>query len=267
MFNFGSQSAAAPQFVPEAESQEWLLARFIASIRALMPHSDAGGSRFDMPKSPSDLDHLFDLVCAVQSRIGQKDIEITLLPMQDDTGPIPNDYKSLHSADGQLMQTLFGRDEYVICFSPAIFKKSEILIASVARELGRIANHQVLAKAGPGGQSAEQLEVLDHTHAELSANALGLGVWITSGSYIFENSCCGGGCGINLKGLRTGLSMPEAAFVLALDGLRRQQRRRSIAWQLPPNQKAAFVANWKALQGHAKPRVQALQAATSLALT
>ena len=132
--------------------------------------------------------------------------------------------------------------EYAVLYNPMAFRKPELLLASVAREVGRIAIHH------NGGHDPE-LDVADHeAEAELAGITLGLGVWVTNGAYVFENACCGGGCGIDLRSLRTGLSMPEAAYATAYDALRRGLGRRSVAKALAPTQKAAFKKNWAVAQ-------------------
>jgi hypothetical protein len=61
---------------------------------------------------------------------------------------------------------------------------------------------------------------------------------------VYENACCGGGCGIDLKTLRAGLSMPEACFALAIDGHRKGLSRRVTGKALDSTQKAAFKRSW-----------------------
>lgn len=252
MFSLGSFGAVSPEFIPDQDSQRWLLREFLSVIESTAPHSDPRRPWVHIPSViPRDLDGFFEFICGLQAQVGQDALDLTVLPIHDGNAEIPSDYRALSSGQGQLMQTLFGRGEYVLCFSQALFKKDELLLASIARELGRIALHQELAKDSAAlvqaSHPSQDEDPLGSTRAELAAFALGTGLFITNGSYIFENSCCGGGCGINLKSLKAGLSMPEATFMLAVDTIRRQEKQRSLARQLAPNQKAAFKGNYKTL--------------------
>lgn len=265
MFSLGALSSPRPEFLPDEQSQAWLLEEFLSVIACTAPHSDPTRPWVHIPKHvPQDLDGFFEFICALQAQVGQESLDLTVLPITDQSPEIPKDYLALSSSEGQLMQTLFGRGEYVLCFTSALFKKTELLLASIARELGRIALHQELrhstnSLAKEGCESSE--DPLSATRAELAAFALGTGPFIVNGSYIFENSCCGGGCGINLGSLKTGLSMPEAAFMLAIDTIRRGQKKRSLARHLAPNQKAAFLDNYKSIEkrGLGSRELQALQ--------
>lgn len=255
MFSLGSLgSDASPKFLPDDSSQRWLLRQFLSVIESTAPHSSATRPWIHVPSFvPQDLDGFFDFICALQAQVGQDHLDLTVLPISDKSPDIPSDYRALSSGQGQLMQTLFGRGEYVLCFSTTLFKKTELLLASIARELGRMSLHQHFSTQDPQAalvakdpQDPEQ-QPLSCTRSELAAFALGAGLFVTNGSYIFENGCCGGGCGINLKSLKTGLSMPEAAFILAVDAVRRQEKPRALSRQLAPTQKAAFKDNYKAL--------------------
>ena len=264
MFSFGSSASVNLEFLPDPDSRLWILRELVHAIARLAPHSDSARGWFHVPKTgvPGNIDQFLDWVCSIQAQIGQQDLELTLLPLQHDSPAIPKDYRALVSGEGQLIQTLYGRSEYVMVFTPALFKKAELFFASVARELGRIAIFEVVRDAA----TPSAPDLLEHAYAEIAAHALGLGVWITNGAYIFENGCCGGGCGVNLKSLRTGLSMPESAFALALDGLRRAEKKRSIAKQLAPNQKAAFLAAWKHLEAIEPSTLRALKTGNASAL-
>lgn len=273
MFSLGSLTAASPDFIPDERSQGWLLRQFMSVIEATAPHSDPRRPWVHVPPSvPQDLDGFFDFICALQAQIGQDALDLTVLPIQDGNEDIPSDYRALSSGQGQLMQTLFGRGEYVLCFGTSLFKKTELLLASIARELGRIALHHSLAHSKTALEpisSQDPAEApLGSARAELAAFALGTGLLITNGSYIFENGCCGGGCGINLKSLQTGLSMPEAAFIQAVDTIRRQEKPRAIAKHLAPNQKAAFKDNYKTLtrRGTTPQNLHQLATSNTLAL-
>lgn len=251
MFSLGSFGDTSPKFLPDDSSQRWLLGQFLSVIESTAPHSSPTRPWVHVPSFvPQDLDGFFDFICALQAQVGQDHLDLTVLPISDKSPDIPSDYRALSSGQGQLMQTLFGRGEYVLCLSTALFKKTELLLASIARELGRIGLHQHLKASGDlvtQTDAALDEHPLSCTRAELAAFALGTGLFITNGSYIFENGCCGGGCGINLKSLKTGLSMPEAAFILAADAIRRQEKPRALSRQLAPTQKAAFKDNFKAL--------------------
>ena len=135
---------------------------------------------------------------------------------------------------------------------PAIFRVTELVLGSVARELGRIAIHRA------GGHRVEPADF--EGDAELAAIVLGLGVWVANGAYVYENACCGGGCGLDLKSLRAGLSLPEACFALAVDGHRRGISRRVVAKHLLPTQRAALKRSW----GHVRKQ-PALTAASTVA--
>src|SRR5690606_28739241 len=105
----------------------------------------------------------------------------------------------------------------------------------------------------PAGALAE---VDPEAAAELAGVALGMGLWVAGGAYLFENACCGGGCGVDLRGVRAGLSLPEAAFALALDARRKGLSRWTGARGLDATQKAAFKACWGA-SGKAAPALAA----------
>jgi hypothetical protein len=113
-----------------------------------------------------------------------------------------------------------------------VLKVPALVRGSVARELGRIA----IARHGGHRVEPEDREA----DAELAAIAIGLGVWVANAAYIYDNACCGGGCGIDLTSLSAGLSMPEACFALAIDVHRRGISPRVAAKQLEATQKAAF---------------------------
>lgn len=274
MFSLGDLGGSGPNFVPEADDQQYLLTEFAQVIQDTAPHSGPQRPWIMAPtRVPPDLDGFFDMICQLQAQVGQGQLDLTVLPITDDMDEIPSDYQALANNQGQFMQTLFGRDEYVLCFSPALFKETKLLLASIARELGRIALHQhrvaIPSSMGnhpvPVGSSSAPL---GSTRAELAAFALGMGVFVTNGSYIFENGCCGGGCGLNLRSVKTGLSMPQAAFLLAVDTIRRGQKRRAIAKTLVPTQKAAFSDNFKTLErrGIKSASALSLDAAATVAI-
>ncbi len=185
---------------------------------------------------PRDLDDLFELMCGVQAQVGQEDVEFSLVEMDPDEPPSKHGFAALGDPAGQMLHTFAKRSELVVVVVPAIFRVAELALASVARELGRIAVHRA------GGHQVKPAEF--ESEAELAAVAMGLGVWVANGSYIYESACCGGGCGIDLTSLRAGLSMPEACFALAVDSQRKGISRRTVAKFLEPTQRAALKRSW-----------------------
>ncbi|MFV8751142.1 hypothetical protein ACNOYE_11410 [Nannocystaceae bacterium ST9] len=269
---FGS-SVATPSFLPDADARAFVLDGFTELAPRLggparMPHllGDPSALLGRGARGPNDLDSLFDMVCAIQEVIGQREVELTLLEI-DERRPAPLPEKGLvHLGDpgGKLLHPL--RDssasghEYLVLYTPAAFRVRELMLAGIARALGHIA----LDRAGvaPDPEALDQWDA----DAELAAVLLGMGVWVANGSYKFENACCGGGCGIDLRSIRSGLSMPEACFALAVDGQRKGLRRRAVGKQLEPTQRAALEQSWKlasevpaslALTGGAEPRALA----------
>ncbi len=182
--------------------------------------------------APRDLDRLFEIICGVQAQVGQADVEFALVEIQPGQPPVPKGFAPLGNPEGQLLHTFSDGDEFAMVVAPSILRSPALTFASVARELGRIA----VARAG--GHRVDEKDV--EADAEIAAVALGLGVWVANGAYIYENACCGGGCGIDLRSIRAGLSMPEAVFVLALDLSRRGLSPRIAAKHLESTQKAAF---------------------------
>jgi hypothetical protein len=230
-------------FLPDAEAQSWVATELANVASVLGPSAQVPRLLTDPPSSlevPKDLDALFDLTCEVQGAIGQEDVEFTLLELEPGQPPVPPGFDAIGQAEGHMLHAFVREDEYLLLFMPAIFRKEQLVLGAMARELGRIALHR--AGQVPEEPEGAELEV----QAELAAVALGMGVWVANGSYVFENACCGGGCGIDLKGLRAALSMPEACFALALDGQRKGFSRRSVARYLDATQKAAFKKNWSA---------------------
>jgi hypothetical protein len=254
---FGLRAAStnlAPSFVPEAEDQIWLM-QTMKEVADLIGPQLSERSWFHPPSHRIDgLDGLFELVCAVQERLGQHEVELTVVAAGPHQSQVPPGFVQLADASGLLMTTWRRDGEYALMFDPAAFRKQELLLSHAARELGRI-TLDVRARARADGDAASVQLVRQagvhaqdpNVRAELAAILSGLGVWVANGSYIFENACCGGGCGINLSRLRAGLSLPEAGFALAIDGLRRNSNRRAIAKHLAPTQAEAFNASWKLL--------------------
>ncbi|MEE9382427.1 MAG: hypothetical protein V3V08_03335 [Nannocystaceae bacterium] len=247
MFQLGSDAASSsPQFVPDSDARAWIaeaLATWAHSLgaAAATPVRDVETAlvRPSRGSAPSTLDGLFDLICRVQEVVGQRTVEFSLHETGPDAPALPVGFEPLGESVGHFLHTYRRDDEYALLYVPAIFRVPELLLASVARELGRIA----VVRAGAWDVLANhgQLE----GEIELAAVSLGLGVWVANGAYVFEQKCCGGGCGVDLKGVRTGLSMPEACFAGVLDTMRRGLSRRAFAKHLAPTQKAAFKASWK----------------------
>jgi hypothetical protein len=230
-------SAPAVDFLPPEDARAWV-------ADGLRDHVARLGEPARTPRlvtatsidKPRDLDDLFELVCGVQAEVGQADVELTLLELDPDDPPARHGYAPLGDPTGQLMHTFTKRSELLVVVVPAIFRVTELVRASVARELGRIAIHRA------GGHQVEPADF--EGDAELAAIALGLGVWVANGAYVYENACCGGGCGLDLKSLRAGLSLPEACFGLAVDGHRRGLSRRVVAKHLQPTQRSALERSW-----------------------
>jgi hypothetical protein len=258
--------ATTPEFIPNQDSRDWI-ADGIVELAGRLGHlasqprllTDASEIGFGTSKTPRDLDSLFDMICAVQEVVGQSDVELTLLEV-DERGAapkLPDGYRSLGDSNGKLLHTLRGPDEYLVLFTPAVFKVRELMFASVAREIGRVALDRVGMQPEPDTGPDGLLEW--EADSEIAAILLGMGIWIANGAYMFENACCGGGCGVDLRSLRAGLSMPEACYALALDSRRKGIRRRQVVRYLAPTQKAATKKCW----GHVGDTVPpALAAAT-----
>lgn len=234
---FGLSSAASVEFLPSEDARAWVADGLRDHVARLgdPAHQPRLVTDTSVPK-PRDLDDLFELMCGVQAEVGQADVELTLLELDPDDPPSRHGYEPLGDATGHLLHTFTKRDELLVVAVPAIFRVAELVRASVARELGRIAIHRA------GGHRVEPADY--EGDAELAAVALGLGVWVANGAYVYENACCGGGCGLDLKSLRAGLSLPEACFGLAVDGQRRGISRRVVGKHLLPTQRAALKRSW-----------------------
>src|SRR5690606_30791449 len=143
--------------------------------------------------APRDLDAMFDLVCAAQEHIGQGDVEITLATPGAGSAPVPPGFKALGDPAGHLLHTFARGTELALVVMPQIFRAPTLLFGNLARELGRIG---LWIQPSPS-PAVEQID--GEAAAELAAIALGLGVWVANGAYMFENACCGGGCGVDLR--------------------------------------------------------------------
>jgi hypothetical protein len=223
------------EFLPDEDARAWLAEGLLELATRL--GADAASPRLvveaAIPK-PHNTDDLFELMCGVQSEVGQRDVEFTLLELQAGAArdQIPREFVPLGDPEGQLLHTFANKQELLVVVVPALFRLPALVLGSVARELGRIA----IARVGGHRVEPEDREA----DAELAAMALGLGVWVANAAYIYDNACCGGGCGIDLTSVSAGLSMPEACFALALDLRRRGLAPRVAAKHLESTQRAAF---------------------------
>lgn len=266
----GFSSSGGVEFLPDDSARAWVA----DGLTAISSHlSRQWGEVATRPrvitdtsiKKPQDLDALFELICGVQSEVGQGDVEFALVELAPGDGPsVPKGFEPLGNPEGQLLHTFHNDGEYVVLAVPEIFKLTPVVFSSVARELGRIALHVADANGSAlrATPSTEQDFADREGDAELAAITLGMGVWVANGAYVYESACCGGGCGIDLKSLRAGLSMPEACFGLAVDSQRKGMSRRTVAKHLEPNQTAALKRSWgyvkKQPSLHAAPQAAVL---------
>ena len=249
-------NATAPTFTPDEETRRWLA----QSLQAVIAQLGAPALRpqwfTDTPargiKTPKDLDGLFDFICAAQEQVGQSDLEFTLIDLQPGQPPVPHGFNPLGDATGHLLHSFARAQEIVLVVAPQLFRVPSLLLGHVARELGRLGLWQQ-----PTTPAVAELD--SEAAAELAGIALGMGTWVANGAYIFNNACCGGGCGVDLGSVRAALSLPQACFAVALDARRKNLSRRHAARQLESTQSAAFKANWDACT----PQLAALPAATT----
>jgi hypothetical protein len=233
MLNFGGTKTI--DFLPGDDSRAWV-ADGLSDLWGRLGPPAATPRVFGQPAAAvKSFDELFELLCGVQGDVGQDDVEFALVEMTDKP-EIPPGFVPLGNPDGQLMHTFVRDAEFLVVALPAMFRLPQLVFGSVAREIGRIAIQRA------GGHRVEEDEL--EADAELAAVALGLGPWVANGAYVFENACCGGGCGIDLRSIRTGLSMPEACFATALDAQRKGLSRRVVAKHLEATQRAAFKRSW-----------------------
>lgn len=231
MFNFGGTSV---DFLPDDDARAWV-ADGLAQHRSRLGAIASEPRLLETTSKPRDLDELFDVMCGIQAQVGQSEVEFSLVELGPNEKP-PAEYTAVGNPEGHLMHTLVHDDEYAVIAVPQLFKVPQLLFAAVAREIARIAIHRA------GAPAVDPRDVEGDT--ELAAVALGMGVWIANGAYIYENACCGGGCGIDLRSVRAGLSMPEACFALAVDSQQKGLSRRVALRHLEPNQKAALKSSW-----------------------
>lgn len=248
----GFSSSTNVEFLPDEDARAWVA----DGLRDVSAHlTRRWGEVVGKPRvvtetsiaKPRDMDDLFELICGVQSEVGQADVEFSLVELEDSGArSVPKGFEPLGNPDGQLLHTFHRGDEYVVLAVPQIFKLTPVVFSSVARELGRIALHEAnrTGTALRPTPTSEQDFADREGDAEFAGILLGLGVWVANGAYVYESACCGGGCGIDLKSLRAGLSMPEACFALAVDGQRKGLSRRVITKHLESNQTAALKRSW-----------------------
>jgi hypothetical protein len=263
---FRKSTEVRVEFLPSADARQWL-------AEGLADHAARLGAGRDAPaakprwlqkppvEKPRDLDALFEHICMVQAEVGQADVEFALVELQAGKGvakQLPG-FVPLGEPDGQLLHTFARGDELAMIVAPMLLRVPALVHASVARELGRIAIHRA------GGHMVEADDV--EGDAELAAVALGMGIWVANGAYVYENACCGGGCGIDLKQVRAGLSMPEAVFALALDGQRRGLAPRHASKHLDSTQRAAFKAAVDCVAKQPQPLALAAPAGRTAAIT
>lgn len=254
MFLYGSSAAApAPNFLPDEDTRSALAEAMQTVIAHLGPPAAAPRWLSD-PTAPRDLDGLFDFLCSVQAQVGQDDLEFTLLDHRPDDPPPPG-FRPLGDPSGHLLRTYVRARELVLYVFPQVFKVPSLLLGNVAREIGRLGLWQQTT-------TNPDLARLDgEVAAELAGVALGMGTWVANGAYLFNNACCGGGCGIDLGSVRAALSLPQACFAVALDARRKNLSRRHGAKQLETTQAAAYKASWDACT----PQLAALPPATTAA--
>ena len=240
-------NATAPTFTPDEETRRWLA----QSLQAVIAQLGAPALRpqwfTDTPargiKTPKDLDGLFDFICAAQEQVGQSDLEFTLIDLQPGQPPVPHGFNPLGDATGHLLHSFARAQEIVLVVAPQLFRVPSLLLGHVARELGRLGLWQQLTTPAVAELDSEAA-------AELAGIALGMGTWVANGAYMFNNACCGGGCGIDLGSVRAALSMPEAVYALGLDAQRKGLGRRQAGKILESTQAAALKASWDACAPH-----------------
>jgi len=256
MYLFGTANAA-PSFVPDEETRRWLAGGLQAVIGQLGAPALRPQYIHEAPakglQTPRDLDGLFDFICAAQDQVGQADLEFTLVDLVPGQPPVPPGFLPLGDPTGHLLHTFARARELALVVAPQLFRVPALLLGHVARELGRLGLWQA-------SETTPAVAALDsEVAAELAAVALGMGTWVVNGSYLFNNACCGGGCGIDLGSVRAGLSMPEASYALALDAQRKGLARRHAAKALDSTQAAALKQAWDTCA----PHLPALPAARS----
>lgn len=253
MFLFGSSAnQAAPNFLPDVDSRGAIAEGLQAVVAQLGPPAAAPRWLSDAT-APRDLDGLFDFLCSVQAQVGQQDIEFTLLDWRPHE-QVPSGFTPLGDPNGHLLRTYARAQELVLYVVPQVFKVPALLLGNVAREIGRLGLWQ-----RPTTPAVAELDT--EVAAELAGVALGMGSWVANGAYMFNNACCGGGCGVDLSSVRAALSLPQAAFAAALDARRKNLSRRHGARQLEATQAAAFKASFDACT----PQLAALPAASTAA--
>lgn len=262
MFAFAFQGGGGIDLVPNDDDRTWLMKSLVEVVGHLGPHASSTRLLAPPSRKVQDFDALFAMICEVQANLGQHEVEFELVDGDGPLPPLSAPLVAIGEAKGHLMHTMRAGHELVLVASRTVFKVQNLLAAHVAREVGRMA----LVQAGafvdtPSGVVRDEPEAA----SELAAISLGLGPWILNGSAIFENACCGGGCGVNLRSIRAGLSMPEAAYAVALDAHRRRLSGWSLSRMLESNQRAAFKQSTRVVS-RGGGAVAALAASTTSAL-
>jgi hypothetical protein len=242
LFRNAAGTRADVDFLPAPDARAWVaegLGEWSARLGA-STDEPAGKPRWltkPPVEKPQDLDALFEHICMVQAEVGQRDVEFALVELEPGGAAkqLPG-FTPMGDPEGQLLHTFSRGGDLAIVVVPALMRVPALVHASVARELARIAIHRA------GGHLAESDPADHEADCELAAVALGMGIWVANGAYVYEKACCGGGCGVDLKQVRAGLSMPEAVFALALDARRRQLAPKLAAKHLESTQRAAFKA-------------------------
>ena len=254
MFLFGTSDAkAAPNFLPDDDARAAIADALQAVIAQLGPPAAAPRWLSDAT-APRDLDGLFDFLCSVQTQVGQDHIEFHLMDLRPGEPP-PAGFLPLGDPNGHLLRTYVRARDLVLYVLPQVFKVPALLLGNVAREIGRIGLWQQPTTPAVAALDSE-------VAAELAAVALGMGTWVANGAYMFNNACCGGGCGIDLGSVRAALSLPQACFAVALDARRKNLSRRQASRLLESTQAAALKASWDTCS----PQLAALPAASTAAL-
>jgi len=187
-----------------------------------------------------DEESLERLVCRMQGYAGLEQLEITSHLLGEPTGEACGTGGCGSGAcgpaadPGELLPRLARTDEgYRLEMPPAALRHPIALTATLARLLGAIALHE---KGDPNPHEAA---------AELAAVALGFGVLMLEGSYLYTKSC--GGPSI---GRATLLSCGELALPFALFVAVEQKSTSDARAELAATQKEAFDEAWALVQSN-----------------
>jgi len=187
-----------------------------------------------------DEESLERLVCRMQGYAGLERLEITSQLLGEPvgetcgTGGCGSGACGPATAPGDLLPRLARTaDGYRLEMPPAALRHPIALTATLARMLGAIALHE---KGDPNPLEAS---------AELAAVALGFGVLVLEGSYLYTKSC--GGPSV---GRATVLSCGELALPFALFLAIEDKRPGDARAELSTTQKAAFDEAWALVQSN-----------------